>query len=150
MSGKKVTTCKVQLSTISSSLSCSPSGALGDLAHAEFAVMAYSTQTPPPGHIMTKANAVSCTPLLEETQCSSEPLTWLEVVIYRLKLRSCCVLEIFSDCGKYKDITVCRLYHVLLFLYDALLLRRTSSGGNITEVGMHDLSTLTGASCGCV
>ena len=90
------------LSGTSVSLLFIPLDALGDLAGAEFAVMAYSTPTPPPGHIMTNANAVCCTPLVEETQCSSEPLTWLEVMLYKLKLRLCCVLEIFSDCGEYK------------------------------------------------
>lgn len=59
--------------------------------------MEYSTPTPTPGHFMTKINAVCCTSLLEETQCNSEPLTWLDILIKKLK---CYVLEIFSDCGE--------------------------------------------------
>ena len=71
------------------------------LGHVEFAVVAYSKPMPSPGHIITKANAVCCAPILEETQRSSEePLTWLEVLLKKLKLCSCCVMDIFGDCGE--------------------------------------------------
>ena len=77
--------------------------------------MAYSKPMPPPGHLMTKGNAVCCAPILEETQCSSEPLTWLEVLLKKLKLHSCCVVDIFGDCGECIHIIQhVQLYHNML------------------------------------
>ena len=99
MSGEKVTVHSTHLTCNKWEWLLSSLGAEGDLAHAEIAVMAYS-KSMPPGHIMTKANAVCCAPILEETQCSSEPLTWLEILLKKLKLRSCCVVDIFGNCGE--------------------------------------------------
>ncbi len=73
----------------------------GDIGHADVVIMVYSTPTPPSGHIMHKANAICCTPLVEMTQCSSEPLTWLEVLLKELGLHNCRVMDIFSECGEY-------------------------------------------------